>query len=172
MCLEDGEQYAVVTRVLGGPNCSVVCQDGQTRMCVIRSKFRWRNKNQNRISPGSWIMVGVRHWETTASGTQKCDVLEVYSDTDASTLRQTTTQDLRALEIASHAAKPSGSAASGPSRAAPPEEVVFADEPQADEALIQSAKEEAYGHRPSTFGGGGGDGDQDEDAGEIDLDEI
>ena len=63
LCEEDGEQYGVVTQMLGGPNCRVTCQDGTERMCVIRSKFRWRNKNHNRLSAGTWVMVGVREWE-------------------------------------------------------------------------------------------------------------
>ena len=34
---EDGEIYAVVSKMLGGSNCEVMCSDGNTRLCVIRN---------------------------------------------------------------------------------------------------------------------------------------
>ena len=161
LCEEDGEQYGVVTKMLGGPNCRVTCQDGTERMCVIRSKFRWRNKNHNRLSVGTWVMVGVREWETTASGEQRCDLLEVYSDGDASKLEASGGGDLGRLRRVAGAARPGSEGVGTHTGAATDAQVVFADETAADvdmRALRQQASEAV------TFGAG--------DGVEIDLNEI
>ena len=154
LCTEEGEQYAVVARVLGGPNCQVVCQDGQTRLCVIRNKFRWRNKSHNRISPGTWVIVGVRDWETTAKGDQKCDVLEVYADGDVAQVRQLANVDLLALENATQAARPGQGA--GTTSAT---DVVFTHDADTD---VDVSRVRVSAQPISTFG--------EED--EIDMDEI
>ena len=54
---EEGETYATVIKLLGGANCEVVTNDGVTRLCVIRNKFRGRDKRDNTIAPGVWILV-------------------------------------------------------------------------------------------------------------------
>lgn len=80
---EEGEMYAVVVKVLGGTNCEVSCEDGKSRMCVIRNKFRGRGKMGNEIKSGVWVMVGLRDWEGELIGKmRKCDLLEVYSNCD------------------------------------------------------------------------------------------
>lgn len=80
---QEGEIYAVVVRILGGSNCEVLCEDGKSRMCVIRNKFRGRGKMGNEIKSGVWVMVGAREWEGEIQGKmQKCDLLEVYSNSD------------------------------------------------------------------------------------------
>ena len=77
---EDGECYAAVVKLYGG-NCEVMCDDGVTSLCVIRNKFRGRGRRDNMLTPGKWVMVGIRDWEARAAGKpQKCDLLEVYSD--------------------------------------------------------------------------------------------
>ena len=58
------ELYAQVTRVLGNGMCHVLCvNDGQTRLCHIRGKFRGRGKGDNIVKNGSWLLVGLREWE-------------------------------------------------------------------------------------------------------------
>ena len=80
---EEGECYAAVTRLYGGANCEVLCDDGVKRLCVIRNKFRGRGRRDNMIVAGKWVMVGIRDWEARAAGKpQKCDLLEVYNDND------------------------------------------------------------------------------------------
>ena len=165
MCLEEGEQYAVITQVLGGPNCRATCQDGEVRLCIIRNKFRWRNKSHNRIGPGTWVMVGVRDWETGARGTgpQRCDVLEVYADSDVATIRQANEGTLRVLDLAAQAARPG---APGPQAAQGQvqTEVVFSEEPEADAELIKSTRTEVTVESADVFGA--------DDGSDIDLDEI
>ena len=80
---EAGEIYACVTRLFGGSNCEVKCVDNKTRLCVIRNKFRGRGKKDNTLAIGVWVLIGIRDWETTPENKlPKCDLLEVYSNTD------------------------------------------------------------------------------------------
>jgi translation initiation factor 1A len=76
---EPCEMYAIVTKMLGQGNCEVLCNDGKKRLCVIRKKFKGRNKRNNMITPHSIILIGIRDWEiVTEDKKQKCDLLEVY----------------------------------------------------------------------------------------------
>ena len=84
---EEGEVYAVVTKILGGGMAHVECIDGKKRLCHFRGKFSGKNKRQNEISPNTWVIIGVREWEADKIVTGKkkeqlnnCDLLEVYSD--------------------------------------------------------------------------------------------
>jgi len=87
---EEDETYAVVLKLFGGQNCQVVTNDGVTRLCVIRNKFRGRDKRDNNIAPGVWILVGVREWEARAKGEKKCDLLEVYNSIEKEKLKAMT----------------------------------------------------------------------------------
>lgn len=92
---EDCEIYASVVRVFGGDICQVKCGgDGLTRQCVIRKKFRGRNRMHNRLQPGVWVLVGLREWENKNGETQKCDLLEVYNDMEKEKLKQTLPNDI------------------------------------------------------------------------------
>jgi initiation factor 1A len=95
------ELYAQVTRVLGNGMCHVLCaNDGQTRLCHIRGKFRGRGKGDNIVKNGSWLLVGLREWENS-SGTgkkiQNCDLLEVYNDSEKDKLKLTVKIDWSAF---------------------------------------------------------------------------
>ena len=88
---EEGEMYAIVTKMLGN-GCSVHCVDDVPRMCMIRGKFQGKGKSTNIISPGSWVLVGLRDWESVKEGgTPKCDLLEVYNHVDKDRLRSVST---------------------------------------------------------------------------------
>ncbi len=80
---EQGEMYAVITKIFGGPNCEAKCNDGKTRMCIIRNKFRGRDKKDNTININGWVLIGVRDWEVVSNNKlEKCDLLEVYNLAD------------------------------------------------------------------------------------------
>jgi len=77
---EAAEIYAKVTRHFGQGNVEVLCNDGVTRLCVIRKKFRGRRKRSNEIKVNSILLVGRREWEVVgAEKRQKVDLLFVYS---------------------------------------------------------------------------------------------
>lgn len=85
----ESEMYAVVTKFFGNGMCQVKCADGATRMCIIRKKFRGRQKHGNMVSLGATVMVGLRDWEKNERNSlPKCDLLEVYSDSDLRKLKQ------------------------------------------------------------------------------------
>ena len=90
----DEEVYACVTKYYGSGMCDVTCVDGESRMCVIRKKFRGRSKRHNIVSVGTYVLVGVRDWEVVAAGTKrKCDLLEVYNQNDMNTIRRFLTDE-------------------------------------------------------------------------------
>jgi|TARA_A100001015_G_scaffold316238_1_gene430000 initiation factor 1A len=79
------ELFAIVTKILGGNQCVVQCEDSLERHCHIRGKFTGKNKHANFVRTGSWVLVGVRSWETTKT-IQKSDLLELYGEHDKSYL--------------------------------------------------------------------------------------
>ena len=103
---DDSEVYAQVIKVLGGSMCHVSDADGKMLLCHIRGKFRGRGKRYNFVGNGSWVLVGLREWETQMQikdtsesikeGKKKiklenCDLLEVYNEQDKDRLKNTVT---------------------------------------------------------------------------------
>jgi len=89
---DDNELYAQVTALLGNGMCHVICIDSKSRLCHIRGKFRGRGKRDNFIGRGTWVLVGLRDWESGESKESKgklhnCDLLEVYKDLDKDRLK-------------------------------------------------------------------------------------
>lgn len=88
---EEGEKYAIVTKMVGN-GCMVHCEDNIGRLCIIRGKFQGKGKSTNIISCGSWLLVGLRDWETVKEkGIPKCDLLEVYNHVDKERLKSSST---------------------------------------------------------------------------------
>jgi len=92
--IEDGEMYAIITKIYGGKTCQVMCQDGISRRCTIRKKFTMARRTSNMISLGSWLMVGLYDWEKRSDGTNTCDILEIYSPSEKEKLKQTVNSKL------------------------------------------------------------------------------
>jgi translation initiation factor IF-1 len=95
---DESEIYAQVIKVLGGSMCHVNDADGKIMLCHIRGKFRGRGKRDNFVGNGTWVLVGLREWETSndkeGSGKKKlenCDLLEVYNEQDKDRLKNTVT---------------------------------------------------------------------------------
>ena len=87
------EIYAIVTKIYGNGRVLIKCNDGIERQCVIRKKFRGRNKRDNEISIDTLILAGRREWENKANTTkvETCDLLEVYSLHDRNELKRDST---------------------------------------------------------------------------------
>lgn len=68
------EKIAIVSKIHGS-HCDVSLEDGTSVICHIRSKFRGRNKRGNTISVGTFVLVGLREWE---SSLKNSDLLFVY----------------------------------------------------------------------------------------------
>jgi translation initiation factor IF-1 len=90
------EKYAIVTRLLGN-TCDVICDDGVNRRCIIRGKFTGRNKRDNMLDNGTYILIGLREWvdeagrsrQTDEKNVKYCDLLEVYNSMERDILRRT-----------------------------------------------------------------------------------
>jgi initiation factor 1A len=89
------EIYCQVEKVLGNGMYNVVCMDGKTRLCHSAGKFRGRNKKDNFVSLGTWLLVGLREYESGGNNKklQNCDLLEVYNDNEKERLKTTVNQD-------------------------------------------------------------------------------
>ena len=78
---KDGEIYAKVTKMYGGSNCEVICNDKVIRLMVIRRKFAGRHRRDNNLKQDTVVLVGPRDYEvTTNKKKQKADLLEVYNN--------------------------------------------------------------------------------------------
>lgn len=85
----EGEIYARVVKMNGQGNVDVMCNDNVLRLCVIRRKFRGRNKRDNTVKLDSILLVGLRDWEHLAEGKKpKVDLLYVYSDSQLNDLKK------------------------------------------------------------------------------------
>lgn len=70
----DDEVIAVVSKIHGA-HCDVLLHDGTKLICHIRNKFRGRNKRQNVLSVGSFVLTAIRSWQSDQSHS---DLLFVY----------------------------------------------------------------------------------------------
>jgi initiation factor 1A len=97
---DEGEIYAIVTKLLGNNMFHCYCIDGRLRLGRIRGKFAGRGKRDSMLTPGIWVLIGVREWEIDKmedtgkkAKLQECDLLEVYSDLDKERLKDTVNND-------------------------------------------------------------------------------
>jgi len=70
---EDGQEYGLVTKMLGGGRVEVACNDGKTRQAKIRGammKKVW-------IRQGDCVLLGLRDFQD-----DKADVIHKYSQDD------------------------------------------------------------------------------------------
>lgn len=86
---QDGEMIARVMKTFGHGMIEVLCNDGVTRLCIIRKKFRGRNRRDNDTKIHSFILVGLRAFEVVAAGKkEKCDLIYVYNDSQKLKIKQ------------------------------------------------------------------------------------
>ena len=87
---DECEMYAIVEKYHGNKMCDVLCMDGESRLCHIRGKFSGKGKRDNTVAKNTWILVGIREYETVKEGKKaNCDLLEVYNDKEKETLKST-----------------------------------------------------------------------------------
>ena len=86
------EVYAIVENYYGDSMCDVLCIDGKIRLMHIRGKFKGRGKRDNTIDKSSWLLVGIRDYETVKEGKREnCDLLEVYTNNEKDKLKSSVT---------------------------------------------------------------------------------
>ena len=109
---QEGEIYAVVTKMCGGSMFQCYGIDHVERLCHIRGSFSGRKKRDNIVVNGGWVLIGLREWDrkdeekqTTSSSSattkkaklQQSDLLEVYNDKDREKLLATVKENWKIL---------------------------------------------------------------------------
>ena len=87
---DPNEIYAIATKMLGNNMFHCHCIDNKVRLCHIRGRFGGRNKRDNIISAGTWILIGLREWENSSDTKkmQQCDLLEIYPGSSKERLKE------------------------------------------------------------------------------------
>lgn len=70
------EKYAIVDLIYGN-GLNVYTNDGQEIWCRIPGKFKGRNKRNNFIEKGAWVLVGIYEWEKSEKP-KSCELLHIY----------------------------------------------------------------------------------------------
>jgi len=86
------EVYSVAVRAYGNAMFEVLGVDNIKRLCHIRGKFKGRGKRDNFVTVGTYLVVGLREWESqdamiTQQKMPNCDLIAVYSDVDKNRLK-------------------------------------------------------------------------------------
>lgn len=79
------EIYAIVD-VIYGNGLNVYTSSGQEIWCRVPGKFKGRNKRNNFIEKGAWVLVGIYEWENSEAP-KSCELLHVYDRNDVEQLR-------------------------------------------------------------------------------------
>ena len=155
----EGEIYGIITKIYGNGRAEILCIDGQSRILVIRKKFKGRNKRNNTVALNVWVMAGLRLWEVrSADSKDVCDLLEVYDVNDIEYLKNNVDKNWQPLIAASKSNNPTSEVLENYNEA----EVAFTNqETMQMEALLNS---EVADNEDANF-----DWLQDED---LDIDDI
>lgn len=103
---EEGEVYGCVTKLLGNGMCNVNCLEANNtskeRLCIIRNKFRGRGKRGNEVTVGTYVLIGLREWESSKEGAkEKCDLIEVYAKHEIERLKNQVNIKWNVIHVAS-----------------------------------------------------------------------
>jgi initiation factor 1A len=77
---EEGQMYAIATKMLGNRRLRARGTDGKERLAIIPGKFKGR---RNWVSVGMLLMLNIRDYQD-----DKSDVIYIYSAQDAKRLRR------------------------------------------------------------------------------------
>lgn len=77
--VEDNQEYAQITKLLGNCRCSVLCVDGLERLAHIRGAM---TKKKQWVKVGDLVLVSLREFEQN-----KCDVIYLYTLKEARKLK-------------------------------------------------------------------------------------
>lgn len=75
---DDGQEYAVVTKMLGNGRCELQCLDGVKRLGHIRGRL----KHKVWINLEDHVLVGLREFQD-----DKCDIIHKYTEEEVRNLR-------------------------------------------------------------------------------------
>ena len=96
----EDEIYGSVAKIYGNGRILVTCNDNVERLCVIRKKFKGRNKRNNEINIGAYILIGKRSWNSDIEGKlETTDLLYVYSSQQANKLKYQNVINQKVLSV-------------------------------------------------------------------------
>tara|TARA_B100000035_G_scaffold53812_1_gene42232 strand:- start:7344 stop:7868 length:525 start_codon:yes stop_codon:yes gene_type:complete len=75
--IEEGEEIACVTKMLGNGMCEIYNNKEMRLTGHIRGSMRGRQKRHNTITNSCLVLIGLRTWESTP---KNCDILCIYDD--------------------------------------------------------------------------------------------
>jgi initiation factor 1A len=81
----EDEKYAHITKMFGNGMCQALCDDNKSRTCIIRGKFRGKGKRNSFVTTGAIVLVGTR--DSWSSDSDKCDLLELYTQPEVDQLK-------------------------------------------------------------------------------------
>lgn len=70
------EVYAIVDLIYGN-GLNIYTNTGQEIWCRVPGKFKGRNKRNNFIEKGAWVLVGIYEWENNKAP-KSCELLYIY----------------------------------------------------------------------------------------------
>lgn len=76
---EIGQEYGLVTDMLGNGRCRCLCSDSITRLCMIRGNMR--KGSANRIYKGDLVLVSLRDFQES-----KADIIHLYKTDEVRSL--------------------------------------------------------------------------------------
>lgn len=77
---ENGQEYGLVTEMLGNGRCRCMCSDSISRLCMIRGNMR--KGSHNRIYKGDWVLVSLRDFQDA-----KADIIHLYTTDEVRLLK-------------------------------------------------------------------------------------
>ena len=93
------ELYACITKNYGNRMDVIMQKDGTTLSCRLAGKFKGRNKRNNIVSVGCWVLVGLYEWEKES---KNCELLYIYEKNEIDELRNLPGINWKYLNIASN----------------------------------------------------------------------
>ena len=75
---EDGQEYAIVNKLLGNRRCAVKTPDGRERLGIIRGNMR---KSTNLICSNDIVLLSLRDFQDS-----KADIVHVYKQDEVKSL--------------------------------------------------------------------------------------
>jgi translation initiation factor 1A len=79
---QDGQAYAVATKILGNRRINVKCSDGRERMAIIMGRFKGKS---NWIEVGTLVLINLREYSINDDKAEVCNIYDPY---DVSQLRK------------------------------------------------------------------------------------
>ncbi len=83
---EDTNEIYAIVDVIYGNGLNVYTSTGQEIWCRIPGKFKGRNKRNNYIEKGAWVLVGIYEWENSESP-KSCELLHIYDRNEVEQLQ-------------------------------------------------------------------------------------